>query len=121
SSRITPSVVMPALVAGIHVLLFGRQERKTRMAGTSPAMTAEMWSDMNEACSAAVHEIGCQAGRDVVGDHPGRAALGIVHPAEAGEALRAQRIGGNIGRGPSGHDHLFGRNLRQSVGRAEGV
>src|SRR5215471_1326452 len=33
---------MPALVAGIHVFLFGRQARKTWMAGTSPAMTASL-------------------------------------------------------------------------------
>jgi hypothetical protein len=32
-------LVMPALVAGIHVLLFGAL--KTWMAGTSPAMTSE--------------------------------------------------------------------------------
>jgi len=37
---ISLSVVMPALVAGIHVLLSGaRRQRKTWMAGTSPAMT----------------------------------------------------------------------------------
>jgi hypothetical protein len=34
------SVVMPALVAGIHVFT-DRQIHKTWMAGTSPAMTVE--------------------------------------------------------------------------------
>jgi hypothetical protein len=34
-----PSVVMPALVAGIHVFLLALQQSKTWMAGTSPAMT----------------------------------------------------------------------------------
>ena len=36
---------MPALVAGIHVLL-PSPHVKTWMAGTSPAMTAERWFDM---------------------------------------------------------------------------
>jgi hypothetical protein len=35
-------VVMPALVAGIHV--FGAVKSKTWMAGTSPAMTASVKS-----------------------------------------------------------------------------
>jgi len=34
----TTTTVMPALVAGIHVLT-ALQQRKTWMAGTSPAMT----------------------------------------------------------------------------------
>jgi hypothetical protein len=40
------SVVMPALVAGIHVLPAGIPLKKTWMAGTSPAMTPEKWFKM---------------------------------------------------------------------------
>jgi hypothetical protein len=39
--------VMPALVAGIHVSLAGLQ-RKTWMAGTSPAMTPNKWLYVTE-------------------------------------------------------------------------
>jgi hypothetical protein len=37
---------MPALVAGIHVLLVVSQPSETWMAGTSPAMTAEKWLNL---------------------------------------------------------------------------
>jgi hypothetical protein len=36
---IVPTLVMPGLVPGIHVLI---QARKTWMAGTSPAMTKQI-------------------------------------------------------------------------------
>jgi hypothetical protein len=35
-------LVMPALVAGINVLLFVLRDKKTWMAGTGPAMTKEV-------------------------------------------------------------------------------
>ncbi len=44
------SAVMPALVAGIHVLR-ACGTRKTWMAGTSPAMTPDVWFDMSETCA----------------------------------------------------------------------
>jgi hypothetical protein len=43
---ITLSIVMPALVAGIHVFLAAAQRSKAWMAGTSPAMTAERWFNL---------------------------------------------------------------------------
>jgi hypothetical protein len=45
------SGVMPALVAGIHVFLAGVQQKKTWMAGTSPAMTPDKWFNMSGRCS----------------------------------------------------------------------
>jgi hypothetical protein len=42
------STVMPALVAGIHVSLAGLQQRKTWMAGTSPAMTPKKWFNIGQ-------------------------------------------------------------------------
>jgi hypothetical protein len=38
---------MPALVAGIHVFT-ARGKMQTWMAGTSPAMTPDIWFDIGE-------------------------------------------------------------------------
>jgi len=47
------TAVMPGLVPGIHVL---GAASKTWMAGTSPAMTPDMWLDLSETCSEAARE-----------------------------------------------------------------